>query len=175
KPVMSTAAVMTFVDASQLNVTLPVGMCASVTLTGRAVAALDDVVLVVFAVLEEELFDDEEHAPSTKQPTTAKTTSDDRRYIWASFRSNRRNSTTGAVDPTATRSPYIAHLGRIRQALLRSTSGKPDSRAGVTGVAGLAAYSATKAAVIARTQSIAAESSTGASALVVVPPSVDTD
>ena len=101
KPVMSTAAVMILVDASQLNFTLPVGMCASVTLTGRAVAALDDVVLVVFAVPEEELFDDEEQAPSTRQPTTARTTSDDRRYIGASFffeqtelddRGRRRNS-----------------------------------------------------------------------------------
>lgn len=48
------------------------------------------------------------------------------------------------------------------------------SRAGVTGVAGLSAYSATKASVIAFTQSLTAEMS-GVSAFVVVPPSVDTD
>jgi putative acetyltransferase len=49
------------------------------------------------------------------------------------------------------------------------------SRAGVTAVAGLAAYSATKAAVIALTKSIAAEDLDRATAFVVVPPSVDTD
>jgi NAD(P)-dependent dehydrogenase (short-subunit alcohol dehydrogenase family) len=51
-----------------------------------------------------------------------------------------------------------------------------SSRAGIHGAAGLAPYSATKAAVIALTQSIAAEEKhTGVRALAIVPPSIDTD
>jgi NAD(P)-dependent dehydrogenase (short-subunit alcohol dehydrogenase family) len=50
------------------------------------------------------------------------------------------------------------------------------SRAGIHGAAGLAPYSATKAAVIALTRSIAAEEGQmGVRAIVVVPPSIDTD
>jgi NAD(P)-dependent dehydrogenase (short-subunit alcohol dehydrogenase family) len=49
------------------------------------------------------------------------------------------------------------------------------SRAGLRGTAGLAAYSATKAAVIALTQAIADEADPGLRAVVVIPPSIDTD
>ncbi|MCU1462355.1 MAG: short-chain dehydrogenase/reductase [Acidimicrobiales bacterium] len=61
----------------------------------------------------------------------------------------------------------------------RSTGGtlvNIASRAGVDGAPGLAAYSATKAGVIALTKSIAAEEhATALRALVVIPPSIDTD
>lgn len=49
------------------------------------------------------------------------------------------------------------------------------SRAGVAGVPGLAAYSATKAAVIALTESLAKERLPGLSTFVVVPSSIQTD
>lgn len=49
------------------------------------------------------------------------------------------------------------------------------SRAGVVGVPGLAAYSASKAAVIALTESLAGERLPGVSVVAVVPPSIDTD